>query len=174
MNVYNLKKIILFFGVIAIFFLPAKSIGQVVSTLAGSGTSGSTNGTGTAASFNAPNGVATDAAGNVYVADQNNHLIRKITPAGVVSTLAGMAGTSGSTNGTGTAASFNAPSGVATDAAGNVYVADQTNNLIRKITPLPDRTPPDPIPTMSQWGLLIFGLLIMNFSMVFIQRKEMI
>ncbi len=107
-----------------------------VTTLAGmAGTPGSANGTGTAASFDLPAGVATDAAGNVYVADFNSHLIRKITPAGVVTTLAGMAGTTGSANGTGTAASFNTPTGVATDAAGNVYVADFGNHLIRKITP---------------------------------------
>ena len=108
----------------------------LVSTLAGNaGVSGSLNGTGTEATFNNPVGVATDAAGNVYVADQFNSLIRKITPLGVVSTLAGNAGVSGSENGTGSEARFNYPSGVATDAGGNVYVADQYNNLIRKITP---------------------------------------
>ena len=106
----------------------------VVTTLAGSGVPGAVNGTGTTASFNNPDGVATDTAGNVYVADFTNNLIRKITPAGVVTTLAG-SGTPGATNGTGTAASFNAPFSVATDAAGNVYVADRQNNLIRKITP---------------------------------------
>jgi len=109
------------------------SFGEV-STLAGNGTTGSTNGTGTAASFNLPFGVAVDAAENVYVADYGNNLIRKISPTGVVSTLAG-SGTSGSTNGMGSAASFNGPIGVAVDAAGNVYVADEMNNLIRKISP---------------------------------------
>src|SRR6267378_1010209 len=97
----------------------------VVSTLAGTaGLPGSTDATGAAASFNGPFGVATDSAGNVYVADSNNHTIRKITPAGVVSTLAGTAGLTGSTDATGTAARFNYPRGVATDSAGNVYVAD--------------------------------------------------
>lgn len=105
----------------------------VVTTLAGSGASGSTNGTGASASFRGPSSVAVDAAGNVYVADLHSHLIRKITPAGVVTTFAG-SGTPGSTDGTGTSASFNYPSGVAVDAAGNVYVADSGNNLIRKIT----------------------------------------
>jgi D-alanyl-D-alanine dipeptidase len=108
----------------------------VVTTLAGTaGTSGSADGTGAAASFNWPIGVATDAGGNVYVADMVNHTIRKITPAGVVTTLAGIAGTSGSADGTGAAASFYHPRGVATDASGNVYVADTFNSTIRKITP---------------------------------------
>jgi gliding motility-associated-like protein len=103
-----------------------------VSTFAGSGVAGSTNGTGTAASFYYPRGVATDASGNVFVSE-DGELIRKITPAGVVTTLAG-SGAVGSANGTGMAASFNHPWGVATDASGNVYVADTYNNLIRKIT----------------------------------------
>ena len=108
----------------------------VVSTLAGSiGSTGSTDGTGSAARFNQPTGVAVDAAGNVYVADQSNHTIRKITPAGVVSTLAGLAGSTGSTDGTGSAARFNRPFGVAVDAAGTVYVADSNNHTIRTITP---------------------------------------
>ena len=106
----------------------------VVSTLAGSGVQGNINGMGTAASFSSPQGVAVDAAGNVYVGDQGSNLIRKISPTGAVSTLAG-SGMSGNTNGTGTAASFNNPTGVAVDATGNVYVADQTNELIRKISP---------------------------------------
>ena len=103
-----------------------------VSTFAGSGTSGSANGKGTAASFNSPFGIATDASGNVYVSDSGNNMIRKITPDGTVSTLAG--GQYGAKNGTGTGASFNTPAGLAVDAAGNVYVADENNNLIRMIT----------------------------------------
>ena len=105
-----------------------------VTTFAGTvGVPGSTNATGTAASFRYPNGVAVDTAGNVYVADSDNHLIRKISPAGVVTTLAGTVGAPGSADGTGAAASFRYPQGVAVDTAGNVYVADTSNHLIRMI-----------------------------------------
>ena len=108
--------------------------GGVVTTLAGSGTKGNANGAGITASFYDPYGVAVDASGNVYVADEGNNLIRKITSAGVVSTFAG-SGVVGASNGTGTAATFNHPYGVAVDPSGNVYVAEGANNLVRKITP---------------------------------------
>ena len=108
----------------------------VVSTLAGlAGNAGSADGTGSAARFDLPTGVAVDSAANVYVADLHNNTIRKITPAGVVSTFAGLAGSSGGGDGTGSAARFNAPAGVAVDNANNVYVAEFYNNTIRKITP---------------------------------------
>jgi sugar lactone lactonase YvrE len=107
----------------------------VVSTLAGTGTAGAANGTGTNASFNYPLGLAVDASGVLYVADYLNHLIRKITSEGVVSTLAG-SGTRGSANGTGTLASFNNPAGIALDGNGNMWVADSGNHRIRKITPI--------------------------------------
>ncbi len=107
----------------------------LVTTFAGqAGVSGSNDGTGSA-SFNHPAGVAVDSAGNVYVADTDNDEIRKVTPAGAVSTLAGVAGASGSSDGTGTAASFDGPSGIVADAAGNLYVADTLNDTIRMVTP---------------------------------------
>jgi streptogramin lyase len=108
----------------------------VVTTLAGTaGSSGSADGTGADARFKYPSGVAVDGDGNLYVADRDNNTIRKITPAGVVTTLAGTAGSSGSADGTGADARFNYPSGVAVDGVGNVNVADRYNHTIRKITP---------------------------------------
>lgn len=106
-----------------------------VSTLAGSDHSGSEDGAGTAASFYQPDGVAVDSSGNVYVADTFNQTIRKVTQAGVVTTIAGKAEVDGSADGVGTEATFCAPEGIAVDASGNLFVADLGNNKIRKITP---------------------------------------
>jgi len=103
----------------------------VVTTVAGTGSSGSANGTGTSASFQNPKGVTTDGT-NLYVADMFNHLIRKIViSTGAVTTVAGT-GSQGSADGTGTSASFYRPTGITTDGT-NLYVADYVNNLIRKI-----------------------------------------
>jgi sugar lactone lactonase YvrE len=105
----------------------------VTSILAGSGNQGSTDGTGAGASFNKPAGIAVDGNGNVYVADNGNNKIRKISSIGIVTTLAGT-GNAGSEDGNGNTASFNSPVGIAVDAGGNVFVADRDNNKIRKIT----------------------------------------
>jgi sugar lactone lactonase YvrE len=106
-----------------------------VTTLAGlGGNHGSTEGSGSNARFNGPSSVAVDNAGNVYVADQINHTVRKVTSAGEATTLAGLAGYAGSQNGTGTVARFNRPEGVAVDGAGNVYVGEYFNGTLRKVT----------------------------------------
>jgi sugar lactone lactonase YvrE len=103
----------------------------VSTTLAG-GEEGYAEGAGKAAAFNTPSGLAIDAAGNLYVADTGNNAIRKVTPAGVVSTLAGD-GLAGNKDGNGAGAQFNGPIGVAVDADGVVYVADTYNDRIRRI-----------------------------------------
>jgi sugar lactone lactonase YvrE len=105
----------------------------VVSTLAGSGNAGFADGIGTNASFNVVVGIANDFYGNIYVADVLNNRIRKITPSGIVSTLAG-SGQSGKIDGPSLESSFYGPNGVAVDSAGNIYVSDSKNNCIRKIT----------------------------------------
>ena len=112
------------------------SPGGIVSTWLGkAGTSGSANGSGTAATFNHPEGLAIDQAGSVYVADTGNQMIRKITADGTVTTLAGTAGTVGSADGTAGAAQFDGPIGLVVDSNGTVYVSDSLNSTIRKITP---------------------------------------
>lgn len=112
--------------------------GWVSSTVAGlAGSPGNADGTNSEARFDYPTGVAVDTNGTVYVADQVNSTVRKITSAGtnwVVSTIAGLAGNYGSANGTNSVARFYYPAGVAVDAAGSVYVADQINSTIRKLT----------------------------------------
>lgn len=115
--------------------LRAVSPAAAVTTPAGlAGSAGSGDGTGAAARLNSPFGVAVDSAGNILVADTANHTIRKITSTGVVTTLAGMAGVTGSADGTGAAARFNSPRGIAVDSSDNLYVADHGNYTVRKIT----------------------------------------
>jgi sugar lactone lactonase YvrE len=108
----------------------------VVFTFAGqAGKRGSADGVGSAALFSVPEGIAVDAAGNVFVTDQQEATIRKITPEGVVSTFAGTAGQHGQTDGQGSLARFDSPSGLAVDTKGNLYVADEFAYTIRKISP---------------------------------------
>jgi len=109
----------------------------VVTTLAGyPGSSGAADGSGNAARFYSLNGVAADSAGNIYVADTSNQAIRKITPNGVVTTLAGQSGNSGSADGSGSVARFYQPGAVAVNPAGNLFVADSMNYTIRATQPL--------------------------------------
>ncbi|MBL9195000.1 MAG: hypothetical protein JNJ82_21770 [Opitutaceae bacterium] len=106
-----------------------------MTTFAGvAGSRGSVDGTGAAARFGNPWGIAIDSDDILYVADQANHVIRKITPSAQVTTLAGAPGVAGSQDGTGAEARFRQPLGVAVDREGNVYVADLANHLIRKVT----------------------------------------
>jgi len=108
----------------------------LVSTLAGkSGFNGASDGAGPSARFFGPWDVAADATGNLYVTDMGNHTIRRITPQGVVSTMAGVAGVEGSADGLGTDARFRHPYGVAIDSTGDLYIADFGNNTIRRMSP---------------------------------------
>ncbi len=123
--------------------LPGQSQTYTFATVAGNlAGSGSADGTNGSAQFSRPSGIAVDAQGNLYIADQFNCTIRKITPAGaswVVTTIAGKAGQYNPNriqDGTNSSALFNLPTGVAVDPSGNLYVADQADNSIRKITPI--------------------------------------
>ncbi|HZZ18733.1 MAG TPA: hypothetical protein VFE25_05165, partial [Opitutaceae bacterium] len=102
--------------------------------LAGAGGAGTVDGTGSAAKFNQPFGIAVDSSGNLYVSDKNDQTIRKVTSGGVVTTLAGMSGDIGTTNDTGSNARFNVPLGIAVGSGGDLYVADSNNDTIRKVT----------------------------------------
>jgi streptogramin lyase len=105
------------------------------TTLAGGPPFGSADGTNDAARFYNPQGVTADLAGNLYLTDTGNSIIRRVTPEGAVTTLAGFAGRSGSSDGTGSDARFNQPAGIALDAAGNLYVADAGNHTLRIVKP---------------------------------------
>jgi sugar lactone lactonase YvrE len=107
----------------------------VVSTVAGQAKlKGDVNGPGPSALFRWPTGVAVDGNGFIYVSDKRNSTIRVIAPSGVVSTLAGYPGIAGSADGLADSARFSDPQGIAVDGASNLFVADCTNNTIRKIT----------------------------------------
>jgi sugar lactone lactonase YvrE len=124
------------YGAVVSFTTPStlSSVTGAVTTFAGSGTGGFSDGNGTAAQFSNPQGIAIDAQGNIYISDTFNNRIRKITPDGTVTTIAGN-GTAGYVdNETGTDAQFYAPAGLTVDGQGNIYVADYGNNVIRKIT----------------------------------------
>ncbi|MBI4691615.1 MAG: Ig-like domain-containing protein [Nitrospirae bacterium] len=138
----------------------------IVTTLAGSGTAGSTDATGTAASFYNPIGVTTDGT-NLFVAEYGNHIIRKIViSTSDVTTIAGSAGSSGSTDATGTAASFYNPTGITTDGT-NLFVADYNNHKIRQISPGADTTAPtvsSTSPTSGATGVTINGNVTVTWS----------
>src|SRR5207244_4239880 len=120
----------------------------LISTIAGSGATGSGDGgfsgdggPATSAKLNNPTGVAVDASGDVFIVDTDNQRIRKVTPAGLISTIAG-SGATGSGNGgfsgdggPATSAKLNNPTGVAVDASGDVFIVDTDNQRIRKVTP---------------------------------------
>jgi len=126
-----------------------KPSGMVVTVAGQAGIIGSIDGFGTDAQFNNPFAIAVDAAGNLYVSDSANNLIRKISPSRVVSTLAGLPGNAGNTDGNGDSARFWNPQGLTVDRAGNIYVADTGNNLIRKITPMGEVTTVAGLPGVS-------------------------
>lgn len=114
--------------------------GWLTTTIAGNTNAGSLDGAGTVATFKDPNGIAVDASGNLFVADQGNHTIRKLSPAGtdwIVSTIGGTVGAPGSADGVGSEARFKKPFGITVDAAGVLYVADFSNHTIRRGTPIP-------------------------------------
>jgi hypothetical protein len=116
-------------------YIVCKIISGSAVILAGSGTNGYVDGLGTAASFGGLGGLTVDSTGNLFVADNGNNVIRKITSAGLVSTFAGQPGKTGSANGTALSATFNCPTGIAFDLSGNLYITDTWNQLIREIQP---------------------------------------
>jgi len=114
--------------VVAPRFSPPIVVGEI-------GVSGTNDGLGNQARFKAPTAIALDNTGAIYVADRGNHIIRRISSSGDVTTLAGKAGQAGEMDGVGARARFTAPQGIAVDKAGNVYVAEFYGNIIRKISP---------------------------------------
>ena len=124
--------------------LKITSSGAAIILAGQSGVHGFNDGTGSAAQFFSPSGVAVDSSGTVYVADRDNNTVRKISAAGVVTTFAGSPGPPGAADGTGVAARFSGPRGVALDSAGNVYGTTLTGGTGRSGTVLNWCTvPPD-------------------------------
>jgi hypothetical protein len=134
------SRIVLLGGLWLAFAGSGTAQSYTFTTIAGlGGVSGTNDGANSTARFYRPSGLAVDGAGNIYVGDLLNHTIRKIAPVGtnwVVSTLAGLAGTLGSADGTNDQARFNRPSAVAVDNAGDLFVTDLYNQTIRKLTPV--------------------------------------
>jgi hypothetical protein len=133
----RMKKSYLFLLFIFSSYFAAHSQSYIISTIAGNDTAGFSGdgGQATAAELNQPYGVAVDKAGNVYEVERNNQCVRKITTSGIITTVAGI-GTKNGYHGDGgqaTAAELNYPTGVAVDTLGNIYIADLTNNRIRKV-----------------------------------------
>ena len=131
------KRYALFLSFIAFAVYSPYTNAQIITTFAGTGVSGYSgdNNLATIAKLNSCTGVAVDGAGNVYIADKNNNVVRKVSTTGIITTFAGKdtAGYSGN-GGQATAAKLNKPYSVATDAAGNVYIADYGNNVIRVVS----------------------------------------
>ena len=139
--------------------------GGVVTTIAGSASAaGSADGNGASASFDAPSGVGVDSSGDVYVADSQNNTVRMITPSGLVSTVAGLAGEASSVDGLSNSARFNTPGDITVDSSGVVYVADSLNSTIRRIIPGSDSAPiftaqpANQTVTLGSTAILSFGI----------------
>ena len=134
-NLWPGRKVAFLAGALGLFAaVVVQAQPLLIGTVAGYPGKGSADGAGSSALFFGPQGVAVDGAGNIYVADTGNHVIRVVTPSGMSSTLAGTVGMRGSADGVGANASFDQPWGIALDSAGNLYVSDYGSSIIRKVT----------------------------------------